>query len=135
MTAMAADRVFPAPPVGPDNAAFVEAARQGRFTIRRCTACGQAHWYPRPLCPFCFGETEWVEASGRGTVYSYSVMRRATPVTSIAYVTLAEGPVMMTALVDCDLDALRIGMDVRLVWKPSATEGVPVPCFTPAEGG
>lgn len=128
---MMTEYVFPAPPVGPESAAFFEAAKAGRFTIRRCTACGAAHWYPRAVCPFCFGETEWVKATGRGTVYSYSVMRRATPMTSIAYVTLEEGPAMMTSLVDCDLDAIRIGMAVRLVWKASATEGLMVPCFTP----
>ena len=64
-------------------------------------------------------------------IYSYSVMRRVTPHSAIAYVTLAEGPTMMTALVDCDFDALRIGSAVRLVFKPSAG-GPPVPCFTPA---
>lgn len=123
---------FPAPPVTPESAHFYEAAAEGRFLIRRCTACRRPHWYPRAVCPFCFGATEWEEASGKGVIYSYSVMRRASPPATIAYVTLAEGPTMMTSLVECDLDALRIGQEVRLVFKPSEG-GPPVPCFAPED--
>lgn len=125
------ERSIPAPPVNPDSAPFYEAAREGRFLIRRCTACRKPHWYPRPVCPFCFGATEWEAASGRGTIYSYSVMRRVPTPFSIAYVTLAEGPTMMTSVVDCDLDGLRIGQAVTLVWKPTEG-GPPMPCFTPS---
>ncbi len=124
------DVAFPAPPANPESAAFYEAAKEGCFMIPRCTACGRAHWYPRAQCPFCFGPVQWEPASGDGTVYSYSVMRRAKPVTTIAYVTLAEGPTMMTSLVDADPDSLHIGQPVRLIFKPTV-DGPPVPCFTP----
>lgn len=124
-------RLFPAPPINPEAEPFYAAAREGRFLIRRCTGCGKAHWYPRSLCPFCMAPTEWTEASGRGTLYSYSVMRRVAEPYAIAYVTLEEGPTMMTNLVDCDLDAIVIGQDVKLVFKPS-DGGPPVPCFAPA---
>ena len=126
-----ADRKIPAPPLTPESEPFYKAAGEGRFLIRRCTACGKPHWYPRAVCPFCCGETAWEEASGKGVIYSYSVMRRLDPPFAIAYVTLAEGPTMMTSLVDCDFDALRIGQAVSLVFKPSEG-GPPVPCFTPA---
>lgn len=122
------DRSMANPPITPESAPFFAAAREGRFLIRRCGACGKAHWYPRVLCPFCFGETAWEDASGRGTIYSYSVMRRVSPPYAIAYVTLAEGPTMMTNLVDCDFDAIVIGQPVSLVFKPSE-DGTPVPCF------
>ena len=102
-----AKRKIPAPQPSPETQAFWDAAAQGRFLVRRCTACGKAHWYPRPMCPFCWSEkTEWVEASGRGRIYSYSVMRRAPEPYVVAYVTLAEGPTMLTNLIDCDFDAL-----------------------------
>lgn len=127
---MAQRRLQP-PPQNPESAPFYEAAAEGRFLLRRCTECGKAHWYPRTLCPFCWGETTWEPASGRGKIYSWSVMRRTDPPFSIAYVTLEEGPTMMTSLVDCDLDALRIGMAVQLVWQPTEG-GPPMPCFTPA---
>ena len=74
--------------------------------------------------------TELVQASGRGAVYSYSVMRRVPVPYALAYVTLDEGVTMMTNIVDCDLDAIRIGQRVRLVFKPSEG-GPPVPMFTP----
>ncbi len=124
------DHALPNPPIGPESAPFFAAAREGRFLIRRCARCARTHWHPRALCPFCFGETVWEEASGRGTVYSYSVMRRVPSPFAIAYVTLEEGPTMMTNLVECDLDALAIGQAVELLFRPSQ-DGTPVPCFRP----
>lgn len=118
------------PPLTPESAPFFEAAREGRFLIRRCGGCGKTHWYPRAVCPHCLGLTAWEEASGQGAIYSYSVMRRADPPYVIAYVTLAEGPTMMTNLVACDMDGLAIGQEVELAWVPSAN-GTPVPCFKP----
>ena len=124
-------RQLPDPPLTPESEPFFAAAREGRFMIRRCRACGRAHWYPRAACPFCFGETAWEAASGRGTIYSYSVMRRVDPPYAIAYVTLAEGPTMLTNLIDCDFDGLRIGQPVEVAFAPSAA-GFPGPCFRPA---
>ena len=127
---MMAERVLPAPPLTPESAPFYEAARKGRFTIGRCSGTGRFFWYPRAVSPFDWGPATLVEASGRGVIYSFSPMRRVDPPYTIAYVTLAEGPTMMTNLVDCDPDTLAIGQAVRLVWK-TAADGMPVPCFTP----
>ena len=127
-----AERKFPAPLANPETKPFWEAAAEGRLLLKRCRSCGEVHYYPRAYCPFCgSGETEWQPASGAGTIYSYSVMRRAEAPYAIAYVTLDEGVTMMTNLVDCDLDAIRIGQRVRLVFKPTEG-GPPVPAFTPA---
>ena len=126
------ERLMPAPGDSPENDAFFQAARDGRFLIKGCADCGKVHWYPRAVCPYCFSlNTRWQPGSGHGTIYSFSPMRRVDPPYTIAYVTLAEGPTMMTNLVDCDPDALRIGMPVRLVFKAS-DDGTPVPAFTPA---
>ncbi len=126
------DRVIAPPPVNPETKPFWDAAAEGRLLIKQCAACGEFHHYPRANCPFCFSsDTRWHTASGRGTIYSYSVMRRAPVPYAIAYVTLAEGVTMMTTIVDCDLDTIRIGQQVRLVFKPS-DGGPPVPMFTPA---
>jgi uncharacterized protein len=128
----AKQRKIPAPTTNPETQPFWDAAAQGKFLLRTCTECRKAHWYPRAICPFCFSaKTEWVEGSGKGKIYTYSVMRRATEPYAIAYVTLAEGPTMMTNLVQCDFDALRIGQEVKLVWTPTEG-GPPVPTFTPA---
>jgi uncharacterized OB-fold protein len=82
------------PPVATaEGKAFFDAARQGRFLIPVCTACNRAHWYPRVICPFCASDkVEWREASGKGTIYTFSVMRRVAEPYIIAHVTLAEGP-------------------------------------------
>jgi uncharacterized OB-fold protein len=125
-------RKITAPPVNQETQPFWDAAAQGKLLYKKCAACGEPHFYPRNHCPFCFSDrTEWQEASGRGTVYTYSVMRRASVPYCIAYVTLAEGPTMMTNIVDCDLDKVQIGQPVRLVFKLS-DGGPPVPMFTPA---
>ena len=110
-----------------------DAAAQGQAAgAASARACGQAHHYPRTICPFCFSDkTEWIEASGKGTIYSYSVMRRAPVPYAMAYVTLAEGPRMVTNIVDCDFDKLKIGQAVKVVFKPT-DGGPPVPMFTPA---
>jgi uncharacterized protein len=120
------------PETNPDTKPFFDAAADGRFVVRKCTACNQVHWYPRALCPFCFSDKlEWVPASGKGTIYSFSVMKRAEVPYAIAYVTLEEGPAMMTNIVDCDFDSLRIGLPVRLVFR-NTEGGPPMPTFTPA---
>ena len=127
------DRKIPAPAVNPENQPFFDAAAGGKLLIKKCTACGEYHHYPRAICPHCFsGRTEWRAARGTGTIYTYSVLRRGVPAPyCIAYVTLAEGVSMMTNIVDCDLDAVRIGQKVRVVFKPT-DGGAPVPMFTPA---
>jgi uncharacterized OB-fold protein len=129
---VASERTIPAPPTNPETQPFWDAAARGTLLLKRCTACGELHYYPRVICPFCGSDrTEWSPASGRGTIYSYSVFRRAPIPYAIAYVTLAEGPTMMTNIVDCDLDAIRIGQAVRVSFKPTEG-GPPVPMFSPA---
>lgn len=125
-------RAIPAPEPNPETQAFWDGTASGKLLVRACLACQRVHWYPRARCPHCFSDsTAWREASGQGVIYSWSVMRRVPAPYAIAYVTLAEGPTMLTNIVDCDLDALRIGQKVRLVLK-AAANGAQVPMFTPA---
>ena len=126
------ERTIPAPGINPETAAFWDAAKEGKFLIRACTACGKAHWYPRAICPHCFSDrTEWRESAGRGTIYSVSVMKRAPEVYAVAYVTLDDGPTMMTNIVDCDFDTVAIGQKVQVTWR-DAEGGQPYPQFRPA---
>ena len=126
------ERKILAPSVNPETKPYWDAAAEGKLLVKKCTACGELHFYPRANCPFCFSDkTVWQEASGKGTIYTYSVMRRAPIPYAIGYVTLEEGPTMMTDIVDCDLDSIKIGQKVQLVFKPSEG-GPPVPMFTPA---
>ncbi|MGI4815269.1 MAG: Zn-ribbon domain-containing OB-fold protein, partial [Janthinobacterium lividum] len=111
MTTMHQDRKIAAPDIQPGLEPFWDAAKKGELLISHCNDCGEYIWYPRPICPHCFAEnTAWHKASGLGKIYSVTVTRRAGPIPfALAYVTLDEGVTMLTNIVDCDLDALRIG--------------------------
>ena len=126
------DRPLAAPLVDAATEHFWAQTREGQLCTRRCKSCGKLHWYPRPVCPFCQGDTEWGSLAGLGTIYSVSVTRKAGPIPyALAYVTLDEGITMLTNIVDCDLDKLKVEMPVRLVFKPT-DGGPPLPMFTPA---
>ena len=122
---------YPAPLTNPETAQFWESAKAGKFLIKRCKSCGEPHYFPRSICPFCFSDkTEWEESKGEGVIYSYSLMRKSpTGPYVTAYVTLNEGPTLFTNIVDCDLASLKIGQHVKVVFKP--TDGAPLPFFTP----
>lgn len=128
----AGPRRIPAPRVLPEAMPFWEAAREGRLLVKRCQDCGEAHYYPRDICPHCLSaNTEWLETNGQGMVYSFSTMGRDEARYTLAYVTLDEGVTMLTNLVDCAYAAPAIGQRVRVVFTPSEG-GYPVPMFTPA---
>jgi uncharacterized OB-fold protein len=131
MTTAYTERPIGALIVDAATAPYWNAAKEGVLKIKRCVVCAKPHFYPRALCPFCLGDTEWIDCAGKGEIYSVSVTRRAGPIPyAIAYVRLDEGVTMLTNIVDCDLDALRIGDRVKLVFKP-AEGGGQVPMFTP----
>ena len=110
---------------------YWEAARNGSLLLKKCDDCAKVHYYPRPICPFCMGSnTSWIEASGDGTIYSWSVERRAAEPFAIAFVSLPEGPTMLSAIVNADLDALAIGQKVKLGFETRHDQ--PVPVFSPA---
>lgn len=115
----------------PETREFWSAAEQGRLMLNTCQDCHRPHWYPRAVCPLC-GSTRltWTQASGKGTVYAFSTARRASPPYTLAYVQLAEGPTLMTNLVDADPDSLSIGMPVQVTFR-RADEGRMMPFFKP----
>ena len=127
-----------APPVNNETKEFWDATGRGVFLLKRCDSCGVVIWYPRFLCPDCHGtETSWSEASGKGTVYSYTVPRRcqgpwkdAAPFI-VAYVELAEGPRVMTNLVDVEPEDVEVGMAVEVVWHDTG-QGNALYRFRPA---
>jgi uncharacterized OB-fold protein len=116
----ASERVYPDPLTNMETEAYWAGANDGKLLLKKCNACGKTHFYPRALCPYCFSDdTAWYEASGKGTIYSYSVMRR-TPIPYVmAYVTLAEGVTMMSNIVDCDVDTVAIGQAVEVTFRQS----------------
>lgn len=129
---MSTERVLPAPPENVEHAEFWAAANEGKLMLPRCKDTNQFFWYPRKTSPFTLSSNvEWIEASGKGEIYTYSVMRRADPQFVIAYVRLEEGVTMMTNIVDCDPDTVAVGQKVELVMRESES-GQKVPVFKPA---
>ncbi len=135
---MSSERPIPIP--NAETAPFWTAAREHRLVVQRCLDCGRPRHYPRALCPRCgSSRVEWMECSGRGTVYSYTVVYR--PVSEafaadvpyvVAVVELDEGPHMMTNIVGCPPDRVRVGMPVRVRFK-EVSEDAALPLFEPAE--
>ena len=120
---------------------FWDAAREHRLLIQRSRATGKHVFYPRAISPFGRGdELEWVEVSGRGTVYSYTVARRPTgpqwaadvPYV-IAIVELEEGVHLTANIVECDVDAVRVDMPVEVTYQ-DVTPEVTLPQFRPRAG-
>jgi uncharacterized protein len=133
MTSITEQRVIKDPSLNPGDEPFFEAADKGKLVLKYCSDCGRPHHYPRSLCPFCWStDLSWREAAGTGTIYTYSVMRRGpgSPF-CIAYVTLDEGPKMLTNIVDIAYEDISIGQRVRAVFKRSEG-GVAIPMFTAA---
>jgi uncharacterized protein len=131
---MAEQRTFPTPEADPDTEAFWAAAKDGKLMLGSCKSCGEKHYYPRGMCPHCgSSNVELTQSNGKGEIYSWSVLRRAKPPYAIAYVTLEDGPTMMTNIIEADLDALSIGQKVELKFSPTEEAGgAPVPTFKPA---
>jgi uncharacterized OB-fold protein len=114
----------------PELRFFWERSEHGQLVLPRCPKCAKLHWFPRPHCPFCHASNiEWIEASGRGTVFSFSVLKLATPVV-MAYVQLAEGPLLMTNLRTEDPGRIAIGTAVDVHFERSSI-GRNLPFFSP----
>ena len=103
-------RRIPAPAQNLESKPFWDAAKEGGFLIKACRGCGKPHWYPRTICPFCHSsDTEWRESQGEGAIYTFSVMRRNTPVPyAIGYVTLDEGVSLLTNFVEFVLESFML---------------------------
>jgi uncharacterized OB-fold protein len=116
------------------DAEFQRFLAEGRFMIQRSRAGGEYVFYPRVVAPGTGArDLEWVEASGRGTVYSITVVRKKPPEPSynVALIDLEEGARMMSRVEDVAPAAAWIGMAVqaRIVTQDDG----PVVVFVPAE--
>ena len=128
----------PAPVINSTTAEFWTATTEGRFILQRCDACDIILWFPRRNCPKCWTENvSTFDAQQTGIIYSFTVVRKGTGAFKdagpfvIAYVELADGPRIMTNIVDCDVDALHIGMPVEMVFHDTG-EGSALYRFRPA---
>ncbi len=129
----------PLPRIDEEARGYWEALARHELYFQRCRDCGTKRFYPRALCPVCLSSaTEWVRASGRGVVYSFTVtyqnqapgFREELPYV-LAIVELDEGVRMMTNVVGCAPDAVRVGMPVQVVFEDVTAE-ITLPKFRPA---
>ena len=132
---------LPQPTPNGDSLPYWNAARERRFMLRECKACGRKHFMPRHLCPHCWSDQlEWVESKGGGTVYSYSIVHRApTPAFAgnvpyvIAMIDLDDGPRMFANVVGAKALDVVIGDRVKLTFEPRG-DGAMLPQFERAAG-
>lgn len=129
----------PLPTISGETRPYWEACRRGELLIQRCDACNEYQFYPRGMCVACFSpQIRWIKASGKGTVWSFTVTRQnRTPGFAeevpyvLALVELDEGVKMFTNIVECPPREVRIGMAVEVTFV-RATDQITVPFFKPA---
>ena len=136
---MAAEIEHPKPFADWETRAYWEGCGRGEIVLQRCGDCGSVQHRPRALCASCLsGEIEYFVASGRGRVYTFTVtwqnnapgFRNACPYV-LAYVELEEGPRLLTNVVGCAPDAVRIDMPVVADFY-TPDRDLAVPRFRPA---
>lgn len=104
-----------------------EGARPSALMIGHCNQCGENHYYPRPFCPFCMSaDTTALESAGAGVVYSYTVLPRAPEFKVVAFITLNEGPTLLSAVVGCEPADVAVGLPVSAGFQELDSGNVPV---------
>jgi uncharacterized OB-fold protein len=131
----------PLPEMTPINQPFWDGAKAGKLVMQKCKDCGSWIFCPRPICVECNSDKlEWVEVSGRGKVFSFTVIREVVGqalrgfAPDIPYVTawidLEEGPRFCSNIVQCPIENVKIGMDVAVVFDDTG-DGITLPKFKP----
>lgn len=127
---------LPAPVSNPDSAPYWEGVKEKKLLIRKCNSCNKLHFMPRYICPSCWSDSlEWLSAKGTGTVYSFTIIRRA-PIASfsplvpyvVALIELDEGVRMLSNIVGPNALSVSIGAKVKVTFEERA-EGTVVPQF------
>ena len=133
----------PLPVANAETRPYWDAAANHQLLIQRCADCGHLQFYPRLICSHCSSRAvEWHAASGRGTVKSFTIIRRAVSAAFeadvpyvVALVLLEEGPTMMSNIVECDAERVHIGMAVSVTFELRTRDAenapVAVPQFRP----
>ena len=132
---------LPAPVANADSLPYWNAARERRLLIRKCKACSSLHFMPRHLCPVCWSDDlEWIESNGKGTVHSFTIIRRAATAAFasqvpyvVALIDLAEGPRMITNVVGENALSVTIGDRVSVTFEDRGG-GAMIPQFVRASG-
>ena len=124
----------PAPRPTPTEQHFYDACAEGKLVLQHCQSCGHVLFYPRTHCDTCQSDQlVWKDAIGTGTIASYTVVRRGVSADFeapyvIALIDLAEGPRMMSQIIDADPEALAVGLSVRVDFA-AWSEDITLPVF------
>ncbi len=137
MTAKVDTKPVPIPTI--ETQPYWQGCNEGRLLIQHCKPCGRFQFYPRLVCTQCAAiALDWVDASGRGTVRSFTVIRRAvSPAFEadvpyvVALIQLDEGPTMMANLIACDPEVVVIGLKVAVTFERRSAH-LMLPQFLPA---
>lgn len=133
----------PLPGITSEAKPFWDAAAQQKLMIQRCKDCNAWVWTPRPSCNECGSErVEWTPMSGKGEIYSFTVIRQVVGRAAsksfepdipyvIAWVDLDEGPRLISNVVSCPVEAVKLGMKVTVQFE-KASEKIWLPKFKPA---
>ena len=129
---MATEYTKPLPrPLSPElTRPFWEAARRHELLMPRCTTCDYIFFYPRSECPRCLStHLEWVKVSGRARLHSFTVVQQPANAAFrgdvpyvYAVVQLDEGPRLVSNIVQCDIEALRVDMPLEAVFDDVTPE-------------
>jgi uncharacterized OB-fold protein len=134
----------PLPTITPEAKPFWDGAANNKLLMQRCLDCSNFVWTPRPRCFQCGSEQlEWQELSGNGEVYSFTVIRQvvgraASPAFEkdipyvIAWIDLNEGPRMISTVVGCPVENVKLGMKVSVIFDQQSPE-IWLPKFKPVD--
>jgi uncharacterized OB-fold protein len=135
-----AEDARPAPLPDGESAPYWAAAKAHKLELPHCATCGRYVFPPRALCPVCLVPPGWSEVSGRGTVYTFTIMRDSfmkgfEPPYVVAEVELEEQPGLrlVTNIVGCDVGDVHIGQPVEVTFE-DRSDTVTVPQFRPRRG-
>jgi uncharacterized OB-fold protein len=128
----------PLPTITEENKSFWEYTKKHELRVQKCLSCGKLFYPPNEMCPYCHHmESEWVKLSGRGTVYSYVIIRQSNnPVFAkdapyvVAIIKTDEGMRFYSNVIDCEPDDVTIDMPVEVVFD-DASEEITLPKFRP----
>jgi len=130
----------PIPIIEPWTKEFWKGSKEGRLLVQHCNDCQANIFFPKKVCPECWSQNlSWIPASGKGTVYTFSVMLDMVEPKFmgdlpyvLAMVDLPEGIRMTTRIVNCDPETIEIGMPVEVTFEDISPECA-LPMFQPQD--
>jgi uncharacterized OB-fold protein len=125
------------PKINPIDQSYWKGAAAGKLLLQKCKDCGKVQFYPRPVCVDCFsGNLDWVEASGRGKIHTFTWVRvPRNPAfkedVPICYITviLDEGVIMESRLVGKGIGDVKLGDQVKVAFQETHDPAIKLPVF------